>query len=68
MENAFGIAISKFRVFRRVIIANLDTAVEVTKAVVVLHNFLVKDKSQQNPYCPPNFPDQERDGEIYPGT
>ena len=36
-------------------------------AIVVLHNFLVKDKSKQNRYCPPHILDQERDREIYPG-
>ena len=57
VENVFGIATSRFRVFRRAICANVSTAVAVTKAVVVLHNYLMRDRSNEsrNSYCPPNL-------------
>lgn len=45
VENAFGIATSRFQVFRRAVTANVNTAIEVTKAVVALRNFLMADRS-----------------------
>ena len=50
VENAFGIATSRFRVFRRAINASVKTATEVTKAVVVLHNFLEESKIVTVPF------------------
>ena len=44
-ENTFGIATSRFRVFRRPICADVDTATAVTKAVIALHNFLMKNRN-----------------------
>ena len=38
VENAFGIATSRFRVFKQPICANVDTARSVVKVVVGLHN------------------------------
>ena len=67
VENVFGIATSRFRVFRKAINANVDTAIEVTKAVVSLHNFLMADRLSQNIYCPNNYVDQERNLELRPG-
>ena len=66
VENAFGISTSRFRVFRKAISANDDTAIEVTKAVVILHNFLMTDW-HNNVYCPSNFVDHERNGVFQPG-
>jgi len=69
VENAFGIATSRFRVFRRPICANVETAVAATKAAVALHNFLMKGKSLQNSqYCPPDMIDQETGGIIRKGS
>ena len=42
VENAFGIATSRFRIFRRPICASVDTSNAVTKAIVALHNYLMK--------------------------
>ena len=66
MENAFGIAASRFRVFRKPICANVETVVAITKAVIALHNFLMR--SDKEKYCPPTFVDEEIDnGEIRKG-
>ena len=44
MENAFVIATSRFRIFKRPIVTKVETAVDITKAIVVLHNFLLNEK------------------------
>ena len=41
MENTFGICASRFRIFRRAIIAITALVIATTKAVVTLHNFLM---------------------------
>ena len=45
IENVFGIATSRFRIFRRPIIAKVEKVVSITKAVVALHNYLISLKS-----------------------
>ena len=68
MENAFGIAASRFRVFRRPIIAKVEKVVAITKAVVALHNYLIFfNKDKENSYCPANFVDQETEDGLMPG-
>lgn len=64
IENTFGIAAARFRIFRRPIHARVDMVVNVTKAVVSLHNYLMKDKSFGNAskYCPVGFTDTEGPG------
>ena len=60
IENTFGIATSRFRVFRRPIIAKVGKAILITKAVVALHNYLMRKHSQGNfSYCPPNYTDTD---------
>ena len=49
IENCFGICASRFRIFRRPIIRKVDTVVAITKAVVSLHNYLMRHESN---YCP----------------
>ena len=44
VENAFGIATSRFRVFRRSICAKVETALDIAKVVIILHNFLMADR------------------------
>ena len=48
IENTFGIATSRFRVFRRAIIAKIEKVKSITKAVVALHNYLMKKRAQNN--------------------
>ena len=57
IENKFGIAALRFRIFRRPIIAKVETVVGITKAVVALHNFLMRTRSADdiNDYCPINL-------------
>ena len=44
VENTFGIRASRFRIFRRPIIASVDTVTSITKAVVMLHNYLMHSR------------------------
>ena len=59
IENTFGIAAARFRIFRRPIIAQVETVNLITKAVVALHNFLMVNQRQHgdHSYCPPGFID-----------
>ena len=43
IENTFGILATRFRIFRRPIIANVDNIRFITRAAVALHNFLMKE-------------------------
>ena len=70
IENSFGIAAARFRIFHRPINAKVSTVKSVTKAIVALHNFLMY-KSQANPnenqYCPPNYVDSDGVQGVIPG-
>ncbi len=70
IENAFGIVTSRFRVFRRPIIAHVDCAVAITKTGVALHNYLMKDVALGNfsEYCPPDFIDNDFNEHIQHGN
>ena len=61
IENSFGIAAARFRIFRRPIIASINTVFMVIKAVVALHNYLMKTQrlNGEHDYCPPGFADQD---------
>ena len=47
-ENTFGITTSRFRVCRRPLIAKTEKVKSITKAVVALHNYLMKKRTQNN--------------------
>ena len=65
VENAFGIATSRFRLFRRAITADIEVAVHATKAVIALHNYLMTGRCfSDNPYCPPDYVDLELNGSF----
>ena len=69
VENVFGIATSRFRLFRRSINAGIEVAVEATKSIVALHNYLMADRSCIcNPYCPPGYVDLELNGSVRQGA
>ncbi|XP_031327875.1 uncharacterized protein LOC116159107 [Photinus pyralis] len=59
IENTFGILASRWRVFRKPIIANVETCIAITKACVALHNYLQKGEEdlplEQRRYCPPDM-------------
>ena len=70
IENAFGIATSRFRIFRRPIIANTEKVILITKSVVALHYFLMKKRVTQcenYSYCLPSYVDQESRSGVAPG-
>ncbi|XP_065665346.1 uncharacterized protein LOC136086784 [Hydra vulgaris] len=68
IENTFGIATSRFRIFRRPIIANLEKVILITQAIVALHNFLMKKRSANNYlYCPTNYTDIDSPAGFRPG-
>ena len=69
IENTFGIGTSHYRIFCRPIIAKVEKVIQITKAVVALHNFLMGKSNAQNDlnYCPPNYKDTEGTCGFRPG-
>ncbi|CAB3989267.1 Hypothetical predicted protein [Paramuricea clavata] len=61
IENTFRILASRFRVFRRPINCHVDCVIEITKAAIALHNFLISSRSPReiHSYCPPMVLPQE---------
>lgn len=47
VECSFGILVQRFRIFRRPILAKVETVVSIIKAAVCLHNFII-DKQPPN--------------------
>ena len=58
IENSFGILATRFRIFRRPIIADVDNVKNITKAAVALHNFLMKEDFTK--YFPDNVREIEQ--------
>lgn len=46
VENAFGIAAARWRIWRKPIDCEVDLARKITKAIVVLHNFCMDEVSR----------------------
>ena len=65
IENTFGI-LARFRIFKRTIIAKIENIRHITKAAVILHNFLMRRK-ERGTYCPPDYVDQETAQGTLPG-
>lgn len=62
IENAFGILVARWRIFRQPIQASPETLEAVVWACVTLHNYLrACDESEQGErrYCPAGYADQE---------
>lgn len=62
IENAFGILAARWRVLGRALECSIDTAEDITKACVVLHNFLsYTDESlpEQSRYITPAMCDRD---------
>ena len=60
IENAFSIAASRFRIFRRPINARVHVVVNITKSVIALHNYLMAGKdfhTGNSRYCPSGYAD-----------
>ena len=67
VENAFGILCARFRVLLRTLELNVENAMEVVRACLALHNFLITKKDKN--YMPPGFIDSEDcDGNVTPGS
>ena len=66
IENTFGILGSRFRIFRGPIIRKIEDIKHITKAAVILHNFLKKRK-ERGTYCPPDYVYQEAVQGTLPG-
>lgn len=72
IENAFGILVARWRIFRTPIIGNIDNIEHYIRAGMVLHNYLrVEEGGGDGPqrYVPPGFVDAEMsDGTVIPGA
>ena len=68
IENAFDITATRFRIFHRPIIAT-ENVILITKAVVALHNFLIKlnEGTSSYSYCPASYVDLENAVGTTPG-
>ena len=67
IENSFGILSAEWRIFRRPILAGVDTVEKIIKATVCLHNYLRQTDTAN--YTPAGFVDSENgDGTIIPGN
>lgn len=65
IENAFGILSSRWRIFRKPIIASLKTTENIIKATICLHNFLIHNSIQ---YLTHRLIDvEDNDGDIIEG-
>jgi hypothetical protein len=49
IENVFGILCAKWRLLLRPIETEVNTAIDITKAIVVLHNFLIDEGKNCSP-------------------
>ena len=70
VENAFGILVTKWRIFRQPIIAKTSTVDDIVRASCVLHNFLRRRDGVSNDrrYIEVNDVDHDdRDGNVVPG-
>ena len=68
IENTFGMAASRFRVFLKPIIAKVEKVKVITKSVVALHNFLMtKNEAANQDYCPSSFIDRDGSNGTLPG-
>lgn len=66
IENSFGILAARWRIFHRPIQTAVETAENIVKAAVCLHNYLKQTSSAA--YCPTGFIDSEDStGQIQPG-
>ena len=69
IENCFGIAAARFRIFERPIIARVEKVIASKRAVVSLHNYLMKTQNKFGGlrYSPPGFTNKDNSEEIHYG-
>ena len=68
IENVFGIMSAVFRVLRKVMLLSPQKAKTVVLTCVYLHNVLRKNKLSRNTYTPQGTFDEDKEGEVIPGT
>lgn len=68
VEHVFGIMTSIFRVFRKPMLLQPDSASIITMACVYLHNYLRKSKTSQQHYSPPESFDRVVNNVILPAA
>lgn len=71
VENAFGILVALWRIFRQPLCCSVETADLIVLAAVCLHNFIIRsrDPGVKEQYMPDRFCDEElSDGSIREGT
>ncbi|XP_063376504.1 uncharacterized protein LOC134663896 [Cydia fagiglandana] len=70
VENAFGILVTKFRVFKKPIQLQPEKASIVTLTCILLHNYLRRSRTSSHIYTPPGSIDQydRNDVLIQPGS
>lgn len=66
VENAFGIMVAKWRLFRKPIIADQENIVKMVRACICLHNLLITKESPH--YLNPGLADREDNGIFIPGS
>lgn len=67
VENAFGILVSRFRVFEKHLAIKVTTAKKIVYAACCLHNWL-KETSPETYFCPNDIDQENKEtGEIIPG-
>jgi hypothetical protein len=59
IENSFGILVARWRIFLRTIMNGPETADNIVKATVCLHNFIRRSQPTGERYCPPNYVDTD---------
>ncbi|XP_053685936.1 uncharacterized protein LOC128735480 [Sabethes cyaneus] len=63
IENSFGILVARWRILKNTLVMEPTSAVRITNACIVLHNFL--NNTAEKEYRPPNFVDiVDCEGEI----
>lgn len=70
VENAFGILVARWRIFRQPLCCKLETADYIVLAAVCLHNFIIRsrEKEVRERYIPERFVDTERqNGSVQTG-
>lgn len=69
-ENAFGILVSRFRIFEKPIPLKVETTELLVKTTCALHNWLRKTSTRNNPYVSEGLVDTElwEQGKILPGA
>lgn len=72
IENSFGVLSARWRIFHVALNFKLQTSMDIVKATVCLHNFLIttelKEDLEDRRYIPDDFVDKTlQDGSVVPG-